>query len=87
MNKYSKASIVNHLLTSIDMVQKESNAQTLVMHSNRITFMPDKVTVHYRNGRNHVSGLSDSLHLVVYMQHSINMDLMFESLCNVFLMT
>lgn len=27
------------------MVQKESEAQTLVMHFIRITFMPDKVTV------------------------------------------
>lgn len=33
-----------HLLSSTDMVQKESEAQILVMHSNRTTFMPDKVT-------------------------------------------
>lgn len=39
INNYSKASVILcHLLSSTDMVQKESNAQTLVMHSNRITF-------------------------------------------------
>lgn len=35
------------------MVQKESEAQIIVLHSNNITIMPSKVTVHYRNVRTH----------------------------------
>lgn len=54
------------LLSSTDMIQKESEAQILVLHSNKITFMPDKVTVHYRNGRKHHLGV---LSLVLYVQN------------------
>lgn len=45
------------------MIQKESEAQDLVMHSIRITFMPGKVSVPNRNGKkHHMGGLS-------YVQH------------------
>lgn len=45
-----------HLLSSTDMVQKESEAQFLGLHSNKITFMPENVKVHYRNSRKTSSG-------------------------------
>lgn len=39
-----------HLLNSTDMVQWiQVQAQGFVLHSNKITFIPDKVTVLYRN--------------------------------------
>lgn len=40
------------------------------MHSIRITFMPDKESVPYRNSKKHHMGdLSISPHLVLYVQH------------------
>lgn len=49
------------------MVQKESEAHIVVLHSTNTTSMPDKETVCYRNGRKHHLGFS--FHLVSYMQH------------------
>lgn len=50
------------------MVNKGSKAQTLVMHSNRTTFMPDKIRVHYRNSRKKEI-IWVAFHLVLHMQH------------------
>lgn len=45
-----------HLLSSTDIVKRDSEARSFVLHSNKTTFMPNKVTVHYKNSRKHNLG-------------------------------